>query len=313
MTPHTLIFFSSSPIAIPLFETLVSDARFSITALICQPDKAAGRQLELTVPEIKKRALHAGIPVYQPEKLSQDAKLLDELKKNPPEILLTFSYGQFLSEDWLALPLFAPLNIHPSLLPRYRGPTPIQTAILNGDKETGITVMKMGKGMDDGPIAFQEKISIEPHQSSQILFESIAQRCAQIVPDALAKIFEQGASAFVEQDSAQATICKLIRREDGLIDFKEPATTLLNRFRAYTPWPGLYTTYQGKRLKLLDFSVASLALEPGMVRYENHHLFIGTSDGALDVRLLQLEGRSTLHPEAFIAGQGGFHGTSLPS
>lgn len=313
MNPHTLIFFSSSPIAIPLFEALLADARFSIIALVCQPDKAAGRQLEVAVPEIKKRALHAGIPVYQPEILSQDADLLNKLQKNPPEILLTFSYGQFLSEAWLALPVFAPLNIHPSLLPRYRGPTPIQTAILNGDKETGITMMKMGKGMDDGPIAFQEKISIEPHQSSSLLFEAIAQRCAHIIPDALDGILRQGASVFVEQDASKATLCKLIKREDGLIDFKESAKTLFNRFKAYTPWPGLYTTYQGKRLKILDFSVSPLALEPGVVRYEDHHLFIGTSDGALDIHLLQMEGKSTLHPEAFMAGHPSFHGASLPS
>lgn len=313
MKRHTLIFFSSSPIAIPLFEALLKDPRFKILALICQPDKMAGRNMEISIPKIKTLAINAGIPVHQAENLSQAVELLNELKKNPPEILLSFSYGQFLNENWLKLPSFAPLNIHPSLLPLYRGPTPIQSAILNGDCETGISLIKMEKGMDDGDLAFQEKMSILANQNSELLFEAVAKRACEIIPEALIALFQKGESAFIPQDSGKASICKLITRENGFIDFQKPASSILNQLRAYTPWPGVYTTYKGKRLKLLDFSVKDMAIEPGKVFCEKNRIFIGSSDSALDINLLQLEGKSALKPEAFIAGQPQFHGSQLPS
>lgn len=313
MQPYTLIFFSTGEISIPLFEKLLADSRFKILGLVCQPDRASGRNLWIEEKAIKKIALGAGVPVHQPEKLSKDGALLEEFKKTPPDFLLTFSYGQILSEDWLALPKRAPLNVHPSLLPKYRGPTPIQSAILNGETESGITLMKMGKGMDTGPIAFQFEMKIPPHVSSALLFDEFAHLAAEKIPDAIIKVAEQGASVFKEQDEAGATTCKLIEREDGRIDFKESAQKIMNRFRAYTPWPGLFTTYQGKRVKFLDFEVVDQALEPGKVYCEKHDILIGTSDGALKLKLLQMEGKTALHTEAFIAGQPEFCQGSLPS
>lgn len=313
MQPYTLIFFSTGEISIPLFKKLLTDGRFKITGLVCQPDRASGRNLEVEEKAIKKFALNAGVPVFQPERLSKDGAMLEEFKKNPPDFLLTFSYGQILSEDWLALPKLAPLNVHPSLLPKYRGPTPIQAAILDGETESGLTLMKMGKGMDDGPIAFQFKMKIPPHMSSALLFDEFAQLAAEKIPNAVVQVAEQGDPIFKEQDSSSVTICKLIEREDGRIDFKESAQKILNRFRAYTPWPGLFTTYLGKRVKFLDIEVTGDALEPGKVHCYKHEILIGTSDGSLKVKLLQMEGKTALHPEAFIAGQPEFCQSSLPS
>lgn len=313
MQPYTLIFFSTGEISIPLFEKLLADGRFKILGLVCQPDRSSGRSLEVEEKAIKKFALNAGVPVFQPERLSKDGAMLEEFKKNPPDFLLTFSYGQILSEDWLALPKLAPLNVHPSLLPKYRGPTPIQTAILDGETESGLTLMKMGKGMDDGPIAFQFKMKIPAHMSSALLFDEFAQLAAEKIPDAVVLVAEQGESVFKEQDASGVTICKLIEREDGRIDFKESAQKILNRFRAYTPWPGLFTSYQGKRVKFLDIEVTGDDLEPGKVHCNKHEILIGTSDGSLKVKLLQMEGKTTLHPEAFIAGQPELCQSSLPS
>ncbi|MFA4814570.1 MAG: methionyl-tRNA formyltransferase [Candidatus Gracilibacteria bacterium] len=312
MQPYTLIFFSTGEISIPLFEKLLVDSRFKILGLVCQPDRSSGRDLEIQEKAIKKLALNASVAIYQPEKLSIETALLDQFEANPPDFLLSFSYGQILSEDWLALPKIAPLNVHPSLLPKFRGPTPIQSAILNGETESGITLMKMSKGMDEGPIAFQFKIKIPAHVSSALLFDDFAQMAAEKIPDAIAQVAE-GVAVFKEQDTGAATVCKLIEREDGRIDFKESAQKIMNQFRAYTPWPGIFATYQGKRLKLLDIEIADEALEPGKVHCTKHEILIGTSDGALKVKLLQLEGKTVLHPEAFIAGQPDFCQSSLPS
>ena len=257
--------------------------------------------------------MEKGLPVYQPEKLSKDEVLLETLKKNPPDFILTFSYGQILNEAWLSLPRLAPMNVHPSLLPKYRGPTPPQAALLNGDAETGLSLIKMTKGMDEGPIAFQEKMAIAPHMTSTLLFDEFARLAAEKIPDALMAIAEQGEQIFKEQDESQATYCKMTEREDGRINFQEPAAKIMNRFRAYTPWPGLFTTYLGKRLKILDLEMTEDAIEPGKVKCEKHVILVGTSDGALKLKSLQLEGKTVLHPEAFILGQPAFCSSVLPS
>ncbi|MEK9160308.1 MAG: methionyl-tRNA formyltransferase [Patescibacteria group bacterium] len=306
MEPRTLIFFSTGEISIPLFQALLNDARFKVLGLVCQPDRGEPRA-------IKKLAVEKGLPVYQPEKLSKDEVLLETLKKNPPDFILTFSYGQILNEAWLSLPRLAPMNVHPSLLPKYRGPTPPQAALLNGDAETGLSLIKMTKGMDEGPIAFQEKMAIAPHMTSTLLFDEFARLAAEKIPDALMAIAEQGEQIFKEQDESQATYCKMTEREDGRINFQEPAAKIMNRFRAYTPWPGLFTTYLGKRLKILDLEMTEDAIEPGKVKCEKHVILVGTSDGALKLKSLQLEGKTVLHPEAFILGQPAFCSSVLPS
>lgn len=306
MEPRTLIFFSTGEISIPLFQSLLNDARFKVMGLVCQPDRGEPRA-------IKRLALEQGLPVYQPEKLSKDTELLESLKKNPPDFILTFSYGQILNDAWLGLPLVAPLNVHPSLLPKYRGPTPIQAALLNGDAESGLSLIKMTKGMDEGPIAFQEKMTIAPHSTSTLLFDAFARLAAEKIPDALMSLAEQGDGIFKEQDHALATYCKMTEREDGRINFQEPAHQIMNRFRAYTPWPGLFTTYLGKRLKILDLELTNDALEPGKVHCEKHSILVGTSDGSLKLKSLQLEGKTVLHPEAFILGQPAFCSSVLPS
>ncbi|MFA6024668.1 MAG: methionyl-tRNA formyltransferase [Candidatus Gracilibacteria bacterium] len=313
MSRITLFFFSSSPISIPLFEALLQDPAFEVKALVCQPDKEQGRDMEVHEAEIKKIAQKHGIPVFQPEKLSRDTELLASFKKDPPDFILTFAYGQLLNEDWLSLPTIAPLNVHPSLLPLYRGPTPIQSAILNGDHETGLTLIKMGKGMDDGPIAFQEKVEIPAHSSSVLMFEEFARLAAEKIPGALLNIVKNPAFKFVEQDEASAVKCFLIERDHGRIDFKESAQKILNRFRAYQPWPGLFTSYLGKRIKVLDLELSDAVLEPGKVSFHGHELLIGTFDGALKVKLLQMEGKKALHPEAFILGLPDFASATLPS
>ncbi|MEK6900538.1 MAG: methionyl-tRNA formyltransferase [Nanoarchaeota archaeon] len=211
MMPCTLIFFSTGEISIPLFQILLEDSRFKILGLVCQPDRGEERA-------IKKLAEASGIPISQPEKLSKADELFETLSIVRPDFLLTFSYGQILTEKWLGLALIAPLNVHPSLLPKYRGPTPAQAALLNGDTESGLSLIKMTKGMDEGPIAFQEKMRIEAGTTCDELFTQFAELAAKKIPDAILRVAEKGDATFKDQDSAQASYCKMTNREDGRID-----------------------------------------------------------------------------------------------
>ncbi len=313
MLPSTLIFFSTGEIAIPLFQNLLQDPRFKILGLVLQPDRSSGRSLEVQVHPIKQIALENNISVYQPEKLSKDLELLASLKKDRPDFILTFSYGQILSESWLELPRIAPLNVHPSLLPKYRGPTPLQSALLHGEVETGVTLMKMSKGMDEGPIAAQYKLRIEPTMTSELLYKAAAELSAKQLPDAILDVAAKGDAAFINQDESKASYCSMIEREDGRVDFNHTADEIYNQFRAFTPWPGIFTEYKGKRLKMLEIEKSEKSLRPGEVSCEKSSVFIGCKDGSLKINSLQLEGKKTMDVKSFNLGQPDFCSTVLPS
>lgn len=312
MVPLTILFFSSSPISLPLLSALLRDSRFKVVGLFCQPDKPAGRGQALTCPETKGVAEQENVPVYQTPKLRDDKDLLLALQKDPPDFLLTFAYGQILSEDWLALPRLAPLNVHASLLPLYRGAAPIQAALLDGQNETGLSLMKMETEMDAGPVAFQHVFSISDDMTSEDVFDGLALLASQVIPDDLVRLSQE--LSFVEQDASKASFTKKIKKEDGYVDFQCTAEDLLRRFRAYTPWPGLWTTHQGERLKLLQLEATPLqTLKPGELIFKDLDFFIGTLD--FDVRLsrLQLEGKKALASQEFILGSPDWASTVLAS
>lgn len=312
MTSYSVLFLSSSEISLPLLEALQKDPEFEIVGLICQPDRPVGRQQFVQKPAPKLHAERYGIPCYQPEKLSLESSLLADLQNHPPDFLLTFSYGQILSEPWLKLPRLEALNVHPSLLPKYRGATPIQSAILNGDAVTGISLMRMLKKMDAGAIFSQMSFPLTHPISSKLLFDDIALRAAQWVPDQL-KALAQGKLQPKEQDESLASYTHKIKKEDGFVDFTQSAAQIHHRFNAFTPWPGLWTKYKGLRLKFLDLETADVPLPPGKVQFEKGALFIGTSDGALKIKQLQLEGKQAMHASQFLIGQPEFSSTDLPS
>ena len=309
----SLLFFSSSPIAVPLFKSLLEDKRFEVQGLVCQPDRPVGRDQVLTAPETKKLALEHGISVFQPEKLRAELDLLASFKKNPPDFLLTFAYGQILSEDWLSLPRLAPLNVHPSLLPLYRGPTPIPASLLNGDKETGLTLMKMVPKMDAGPIAFQHTFAIEEGMNTGGLFDVVGLRAQEWIPDDLLKLME--ALEFTEQDESKVSFCSMLSKEDGYLDFALSAEEILRRYRAYTPWPGLWTRCKGERLKLFDLTVGDpiIKLPQGHLAFEHERLYVGTQSAPLEIGSLQAEGKQKLSVGAFLKGQSDFLKNVLPS
>lgn len=312
MIPISILFFSSSPISLPLLSALLKDERFKVVGLFCQPDKPAGRGQELTAPETKTLAEKEGVPVFQTPLLRTDHELLERFKLNPPDFMLTFAYGQILSEDWLALPKMAPLNVHTSLLPLYRGASPIQAALLDGKTETGLTLMKMEKEMDAGPIAFQHSFAIDEDMTSEDLFDGLANLAAEVIPEDLLALHAE--LKFSEQDATQATFTKKIKKEDGYVDFQCEAETLLRRFRAYTPWPGLWTTHKGERIKLLGLEkTTEKSLKPSEVLYKDFVFYLGTLDFDVRLTLLQAEGKKAIAPKNFIQGSPEWASTSLAS
>jgi len=309
MAPCRVLFLSSASIALPLLEALLADSYFEVQALICQPDKPAGRKGELKAPDTKLLALQKGIPVFQPERLSRDATLLKQFQDNPPDVLLTFAYGQKLSTAWLELAKSPALNVHTSLLPKYRGASPIQAALLNGDEESGLTLMGMVEEMDAGPIYAQSKLYIHPAMTAGALHDALAQLAAEKVPSLLKRLQELSP---VEQNVEQLSFSHKIEKQDGFVDFTDSARTIFNRWRAYTPWPGLWTKYKGQVLKLLEVSPTSGSLGSGKVEEMQGRLFVGTGDGALELHVVQMEGRKPMDAAAFLRGQEGFVGSELP-
>lgn len=312
MPNYRVLFLSSSEISSALLEALQNNLDFEITGVICQPDKPVGRKKFIHKPAPKNHAEKHKIPCFQPQNLSKDLELLEKMRKDPPDFLLTFSYGQILSTDWLELPKIAALNVHPSLLPKYRGATPIQSAILHGDTETGISLMEMVKKMDAGAIYAQMKLPISHPVTSGLLFDEIATHAAEWVPHQLAAIAE-GTLKATPQDDSLATYTKKITKQDGFVDFKDSAHNIHNKFHAYTPWPGVWTTFKGLRVKLLDIIVSDEVLAPGVVSFKEGELHIGTSDGSIKVKQLQLEGKQSMHASQFISGQPEFSSSDLPS
>lgn len=313
MKPTSLLFFSSSPIALPLFEALLNDKRFDILGLVCQPDRPAGRGQQLMSPATKVMALEKGVPVFQPEKLSKDTELLERFKKNPPDFLLTFAYGQLLSEDWLSLPAREPLNVHPSLLPKYRGPSPLESALLHGEEETGITLMRMVAAMDAGSIAFQRSFALPESMTAGELYEEVAKRAAEWIPSAVFELVLDPDFIWKEQDDSDVSFCSKLSKEDSFEDFKRDAVDVLNRYRAFTPWPGLWTLFEGKRVKLLTLKTAAFSLTPGHVEFKEGHLFVGTQGHAVEILSLQMEGKKESGASEFVRGYPTLVSAVLPS
>ena len=277
--------------------------------IVTQPDKPAGRSLELKKNPIKLLSEKLGIEVFQPEKL--DSLSIEKLALLKADIFLTFAYGKILPEALLSLPKIAPINIHASLLPKYRGASPIQAAILNSEKETGICIMKMVKEMDAGPIVSTKKIQINENWTAGDLHEQIANLSAEIVPNELVNINTD--VILFKQDHQLATFTKKITKDDAYLDFNKTSSEIFSMFKAYSPWPGVWTSYNKLKLKIIDLCISDDVLKPGEIKCENSAIKIGTLNGSVSVSSLQLESKNIVSAKEFISGQKLSSGTTLPS
>lgn len=283
---------------------LIAAPGFELAAVVTQPDQPKGRGLKLTPSPVKEVALQANLPVLQPQR-AREENFIQELAALKPELIAVAAYGQILPKAILDLPRFGCLNVHTSLLPKYRGAAPIQTAILNGDAETGVTIMKMDVGLDTGDILTQERTAIEPSDNSQTLHD----RLANIGADLLARtIPEYVAGAIRPRPQPEgATYAAKIKKQDGEIDWTQPARVIWNRIRALVPWPGAFTHLPAQPhpvlLKIWEAQPLDRAGEPGCVlQADKNGIIIGCGTGALMISLLQREGGRRLTAAEFLAG-----------
>ncbi len=304
-----LVLMGSPALALPTFEALAEE--HEIAAVFTQPDQPAGRGLRLTPTPVKRWAVARGLPIFQPRSLRRDPEAIARLRELKPDAIVVVAYGLILPPEVLRLPPYGCLNLHPSLLPRYRGPAPIQAALLNGDTETGVTVMLMTEEVDAGPILAMEREPIEPEDTAETLGERLAQRGARLMKETLRR-WLAGEITPQPQDDSQATYCPRITKADGEIDWRRPAVEIERRIRAFTPWPGSYTFWRGRRLKIGRARVhPDLQAPPGRVVPADGGAAVGTGEGALMLLEVQPEGKRMMPIEAFLNGHPGFLGSTL--
>jgi len=298
--------------SVPSLRTLIDTQ--DVVGVVTQPDRPAGRGRELKPSPVKVAAESAGIPVYQPHSLrSEDAAV--PLHEWQPDVIVVAAFGQILRPHVLELPPKGCVNVHASLLPRWRGASPIQHAILAGDEQTGITLMQMDKGMDTGAIYVQEATPISADDTSATLHDRLAELGAQMLRSFLDDIVN-GRLQAKAQDDELATYAPMIKKEAGQIEWQESAAAIDRLIRAMTPWPGAYTEWDGQYLKILAARpqpARSLGVQPGTVALVDGELLVQTGEGALALDQVQPSGKKAQDAEAFVRGRPQFDGALLGS
>ncbi len=300
MNKNTRIVYMGTPdFAVPCLERLIG-LGYNVVGVFSQPDKPKGRGYRLAQSPVKEVAVAAGIPVFQPEKM-RDGTAYAMLKELAPELIIVVAYGRILPEDILALPRYGCINIHGSLLPKYRGAAPIQWSVINGERVTGVTSMKLDAGMDTGDMLLKLEAPILPDETAGELFERLAPLGADCLERTL-ELFDGGIPDGEKQDEAQATYAPMLKKEDGLVDFALSAQRLHDLIRGTSPWPSAYTTLDGARLKLLRSSVTEDCGAPGELLDEKK-LIIACGEGALLVTEVQPDGGKRMGAEDFLRGK----------
>lgn len=290
----TLVFFGTSEFAVPILRSLASDSRFTVSLVVTQPDRPAGRGQRLMPPPVKKAAQELGLPVFQPDSVRAPGSR-ERLEQVPADVYVVAAYGEILPKAILRLPLRGAVNVHPSLLPRYRGASPVQAAILNGDEETGITVIEMTARMDAGPILAQIRVPIGPRETAGELLARLAMLASQALPDLLER-YARGEIVPMPQDETQASYTRPLRKEDARIDWGKPADEIERLVRAMQPWPRAWTMVDGRRLIVaaLDISREHSKLTPGQIQVNRDRLLVGTGTVPVILREVVPEGRKSL-------------------
>ena len=309
-----IVFIGTPDFAVPALEQLVLNG-YDVVAVYTQPDRVAGRGQALAAPPVKTAALEKGLPVVQPEsmKLPGAVKQLTDFR---PDVIVVSAYGQILPESVLAIPPHGVVNIHPSLLPKFRGASPVASAILSGDEFAGVSLMLLDKGMDTGPVLARAQISIAPQDTTGSLTDKLAAVGAQLLLEVLPR-WMKGEIAPQPQDEAQATLTRRFGKGDGEIAWTLPAVELGRRVRALNPWPGCYTRWQGKQLKIIGSLPLSDEGNAGIgkvvVLGKGEAAFgVGTGVGVLGILQMQLEGKRAVTAAEFLRGQKDFAGAVLP-
>ncbi len=295
-----LVFMGTPDFAVPCL-TALQEAGHEIAAVFTQPDKPKGRGYALTPPPVKEKALSYGLPVYQPATV-RDGEAEALLREIGPDAVAVVAYGKILPPALLEIPRYGCINVHASLLPRHRGASPIQWAIVCGDEKTGVTTMQMAEGMDTGDILEQAETPIDPDETAESLHDRLSHMGAKLLVQTLQDL-EVGTVVPIKQEEALATKAPLIRKEMGQMDFAKTAGELHNLARGFYPWPGAYTSLGGKRLKVLETRLAAGGGAPGEVLCAEGRLTVACGGHtALELVRVQLEGKKPMTAADLLRG-----------
>ncbi len=305
-----VVFMGTAEFAVPSLQALVRSATHTVVGVVTQPDRSAGRGRQVAESPVKWFAAQDGLPVIQPQKL-KEPEAMAQLTAWAPEVIVVAAFGQILKPAVLDLPLHGGLNVHASLLPRYRGAAPIAAAILAGDDETGVTIMRMDAGLDTGPLLARRAEPIGPDDTARTLSERLAHLGAALLVEVLPD-YVAGKLAAQPQDDAHATYAPQLKKEDGHLNFSRPAVEVERRVRAFTPWPGAFALWEGQPLKILRAAVLEAAAsEPGRVLLTDRGPVIGCDPGGLLLLEVQPAGKKAMPAADFARGARHFIGTRL--
>lgn len=296
-----VVFMGTPEFAVPTLQALID--HHQVAAVVTQPDRQRGRGKKVQFSPVKEKAAEYKIPVLQPEK-ARDEEFIQELETIAPDVIVVVAYGQILPERILNLPKYGCINVHGSLLPKYRGAAPIQWAVLNGEEKTGITTMYMEKGLDTGDMIDKAEVVLDPKETAGSLHDKLMNLGADLLLETLDKL-EKGTIVRTKQDDSQSCYAKMLSKEMGRMDFSRSAKELEQWIRGMNPWPSAYTTMNGKTLKIWDADVVSYegSEEPGtVVKVTKDTIIVAAGEGALTLKEIQLAGKKRMPVQAFLLG-----------
>ena len=306
-----VVFMGTPDFAVGTLEEIIK-AGHEVLAVFTQPDKPKGRGKAMQFPPVKETALAHDLTVYQTERV-KDEEYVSILRELNPDVIVVVAFGQILSKEILDLPRFGCVNVHASLLPKYRGAAPIQWAVIDGEKESGVTTMLMNEGIDTGDMLKKVVVPLDEKETGGSLFDKLAEEGAKLLVETLVDL-ENGTATRTPQDHDKATKAKMLRKELGLIDFTKSAAEIERLIRGLNPWPSAYTGYKGKTLKIWDATVINED-KPGeagqIVEVTKNSLIVKTGDGLLSLEEVQLEGKKRMEIDAFLRGNMVEIGTKL--
>jgi methionyl-tRNA formyltransferase len=301
-----LVFCGTPRFAVPTLKKLV-ETGFTVHLVVTQPDKPRGRGLELAASPVKEYALNLALPILQPDKIRNNETFRSQLAELKPDAIIVVGYGRMLPQWMIDLPPLGNLNLHASLLPKYRGAAPIQWAIASGETVTGVTSMRIDAGLDTGEILLQKEILIARNDTTETLAPHLAVVGADLMVETLRGL-EAGAIQPRPQDHSQATFAPILKKEDGSIDFNRPVVETVNRLRGFQPWPGAYTKFRGKNLAVVAARSATVSAPVGEITLQAGRVFVGCgAKTSLELLEVQLEGKKRMSARDFVHG---YHLTS---
>lgn len=305
-----VVFMGTPDFAVPTLEALIG--RHEVVAVVTQPDKRKGRGKAMAFPPVKEKALEHNIPVYQPVKVREE-EFIDTLRELAPEVIVVAAFGQILPESILNMPKYGCINVHASLLPKYRGAAPIQWSVIDGEKETGVTIMYMEKGLDTGDMIDSVVVPIDAKETGESLHDKLAAAGGPLLLEALDKL-EAGTAVRTPQNDAESCYAKMLTKELGKIDWKKDAASIERLIRGLNSWPSAYTSFLGKTLKIWDADVEdkNTDAQPGtVVEVTADAIYVQTGEGLLKINEVQMQGKKRMPVKAFLLGHKVEEGTLL--